>query len=207
MPVATTPVGVDIDAAGTTAWVTCALSHTLVPINLATGTAGTPVSLPNAPGAVALPSKPGVAWVLFPTSNGSVTFVGGTAGPLGRAIPVGNGPDVLLGTGSETSWVANSLNDTVQRLNVAGQTTGPAIAVAKAPSELKLTPDGDSLLVLSYGDGVHPGMLTKIDTATSKPGTPLSVGPSPGPLAVYDAPARSGTSRATWHARSPSSTS
>ncbi len=182
--VGTTPVGVDIDSAGTTAWIACALSHTLVPVNLATDKAGAPVPLTNAPGAVALPARPGVAWVLFPTSNGSITFVGGTQGPLGRAIPVGNAPDVLLGTGSETSWVANSLNDTVQRLNVAAQTAGPAISVAKAPSELKLTPDGRSLLVLSYGDGVRAGMLTKVDTATSKPGVPLSVGPSPGPLAV-----------------------
>ncbi len=182
--IGSTPTGVDIDATGTTAWIACALTHTLVPINLLTEKAGTPVALTNAPGDIALPSAPGVAWVLFPSSNGSVTFVGGTQGPLGRVIPVGNAPDVLLGTGSETSWVANSLNNTVQRLNVAGQTAGPAISVARSPDQLQLTPDGSSLLVLSYGDGLHAGTLTEINTSTSKPGAPLSVGPAPGPMAV-----------------------
>jgi YVTN family beta-propeller protein len=182
--VGTTPTAVDIDAAGTTAWVACGLSHTLVPINLVTNKAGAPVSLQNVPGALALPAKSGAAWVLFPSSNGNVTFVGGTVGPIGRAIPVGNDPNVLLGTGSESSWVANSLNDTVQRLNVAGQTSGPAIPVARAPNQLSLTPDGSALLVLSYEDGVHAGMLTKINTSTSKPKTGLSVGPAPGPMVV-----------------------
>lgn len=184
VPVGATPTDLDIDTTGTTAWVVSALAHTLVPIDLVTGKAGAPVSLRNAPGDVALPSAPGVAWVLFPSSNGSVSFLGGTVGPLGRQIPVGNAPDVLVGTGSELSWVANSLNDTVQRLNIAGQTAGPAIAVARAPNALKLTPDGGSLLVLSYGDGLHAGMLTEINTSTSKPGAALSVGPAPGALTV-----------------------
>ncbi|HEY6470928.1 MAG TPA: hypothetical protein VI434_14305 [Candidatus Dormibacteraeota bacterium] len=184
VPIGATPTDLDIDATGTTAWVACGLAHTLVPIALATGKAGAPVSLSNAPGDLALPSTPGVAWVLFPSSNGSVSFLGGTVGPLGRQIPVGNDPNVLLGTGSESSWVANSLNNTVQRLNIAGQTAGPAISVSRAPSELKLTPDGSSLLVLSYGDGLHTGMLTEIRTSTSKPGAPLPVGPAPGGLTL-----------------------
>jgi hyaluronoglucosaminidase len=178
------PTGIDIGAAGTTAWVACALAHTLVPINLLTAKTGAPVPLPNAPGDLALPSTAGVAWVLFPSSNGSVSLLGGTVGPFGRQIPVGNAPSVLLGTGSESSWVANSLNDTVQRLNVSGRTAGAAISVARAPGQLELTPDGSSLLVLSYVDGVHAGMLTEINTSTSKAGTPLSVGPAPGPMAV-----------------------
>jgi YVTN family beta-propeller protein len=184
VPIGATPTDLDIDATGTTAWVASALAHTLVPIDLLTGKAGTPVSLSNAPGDLALPSAPGAAWVLYPSSNGSVSFLGGTVGPLGRPIPVGNAPDVLVGTGSESSWVANSLNNTVQRLNIAGQAAGRAISVARAPDELKLTPDGSSLLVVSYGDGLHPGMLTEINTSTSKPGVPLSVGPAPGPMAV-----------------------
>ena len=38
--------------------------------------------------------------------------------------------------------------------------------------------------MLSYGDGVHAGMLTEIKTSSSKPGAPLSVGPAPGPMAI-----------------------
>ena len=35
----------------------------------------------------------------------------------------------MIGTGSETSWVANTLTDTVQRINAAGQSAGPPIKV------------------------------------------------------------------------------
>jgi YVTN family beta-propeller protein len=182
--VGATPAGIVIDATGTTAWVACGLDHTLVPINLHTDTAGAALAMGNAPGDLTLPAASGVAWVLFPSSNGRITFLSGAEGPLQRSIRVGNGPNVLIGTGSETSWVANSLSNTVQRLNVAGQSVGRSIPVGRAPVDLKLTPDGKSLLVLGYGDGQHAGTLTRIDTATSKPGTPLSVGPAPGSLTI-----------------------
>jgi YVTN family beta-propeller protein len=178
------PTGVAIDATGTTAWVACAIAHTLVPVNLVTHRASAAVSLGNAPGGVAVPSAAGVAWVLFPSSNGSINFLSGTSGPLRRSIPVGNGPSALIGTGSETSWVANSMTSTVQQINVAGETAGPAILVSHSPVQLKLTSDGSTLLVLSYGDGTHAGALTAIDTATSELRKPLAVGPAPGPMTL-----------------------
>lgn len=182
--VGATPAGIVIDSTGTTAWVACGLDHTLVPVNLRTHTAGAALALGNSPGDLTLPAAAGEAWVLFPSSNGRITFLSGAEGPLQRSLRVGNGPDVLIGSGSETSWVANSLSNTVQRLNVAGQTVGRSIPVGRAPVDLKLTPDGKTLLVLGYGDGQHAGRLTAVDTATSKPGTPLSVGRAPGPLTV-----------------------
>lgn len=178
------PSGVDIDATGTTAWVACAIAHTLVPVNLVTRKASAAVALGNAPGGVAMPSAPGVAWVLFPSSNGSINFLSGMSGPLRRSIPVGNGPGALIGTGSETSWVANSMTSTVQQINVTSQSAGPAIPVSHSPVDLKLTSDGSRLLVLSYGDGTHAGALTAITTATSELSKPLAVGPAPGPLTL-----------------------
>ncbi len=187
VPVGVAPTGLDIDKAGTTAWVASATEHKLVPINLATNHAGSPISLDNAPGDLALPAAAGVAWVLFPSSNGTVNFLDGTAGPFDRSIHVGNGPDLLIGTGSETSWVANTLTNTVQRINAAGHSAGAPIPVFQTPSELTLTPDGSALLVLSYGDGVHPGELTSINTTTSKPSTPISVGAAPTNLTISPA--------------------
>ena len=119
------PTGLDIDVTGATAWVASGPSHKLVPVNLLTRKAGTAVSLGNAPGDLALPGTAGVAWVLYPSSSGSVNFLDGTAGPLGRPIHVGNGPELMIGTGSETSWVANGITGTVQRVNAAGQTCRP----------------------------------------------------------------------------------
>lgn len=187
VPVGVAPSGVGIDAAGTTAWVASALDRTLIPVNLQAFTAGAPVSMGNSPGDLVLPAGSGLAWVLFPSSDGALTLLEGAKGPLGRSIPIGNAPDVLVGSGSETSWVANSLTDTVQRLDVAGQTAGSAIKVFLAPTELKLTLDGLEVVVLSYGDGRHAGMLTEINTVTSKPSTPLNIGPGPGDLTMSPA--------------------
>ena len=55
VPVGATPTGLDIDKAGTTAWVASATEHKLVPINLLTNHAGSAISLGNAPG------RPGAA--------------------------------------------------------------------------------------------------------------------------------------------------
>jgi len=185
--VGASPNGLEIDAAGKTAWVASALDHKLVPVDLSTGHPGTALTLDNAPADLALPSADGSAWVLFPSSNGSVNFLDGSTGPLGRSIHVGNGPGLLVGTGSETSWVANTLSNTVQRINAAGQSAGPPIPVFEAPSDLKLTPDGSSLLVLSFGDGVHPGALTSINTTTSKASSPIAVGADPRNLTLSPA--------------------
>jgi YVTN family beta-propeller protein len=179
-----TPTGVDIDATGTTAWAACALAHTLIPVNLLTHQVGTPVALTNAPGDIALPAAAGVAWVVYPSSNGTINFLDGNTGPLERSIRVGNGPDLMIGTGSETSWVANSVTGTVQRIDASGQTAGRPITVPPDPIDLTLTPDGSSLLVLSYGDGHHSGELTSVNTRTSKVSTPLGVGPAPSNLTV-----------------------
>lgn len=184
IPVGASPTGLAIDATGTTAWVASALEHELVPVNLLTDHAGSVVSLDNAPGDLALPATAGVAWILYPSSNGSVNFLNGATGPVERSIHVGNGPNVLVGTGSETSWVANTLTNSVQRINAAAQTAGNPIAVPRAPTALKLTPDGSALLVLSYADGVHPGALTSINTTTSKLSTPLSIGADPRSLTL-----------------------
>ena len=182
--VGATPAAIAVDATGTTAWVACALDHTLVPVDLRAHKAGVPVAMGNTPGDLTLPAASGVAWVLFPSSNGRINFLNGTEGPPQRSIPVGNGPDALIGTGSETSWVANSLTNTVQRIDVAAQTAGRSIPVPRAPVELKMTADGRSLLVLGYGDGQHAGTLTAINTRTSAPSPPIAVGPAPGPIAL-----------------------
>jgi DNA-binding beta-propeller fold protein YncE len=187
VPLGVTPTGMDIDATGTTAWVASAPDHKLVPVDLVTNKAGTPVTLANAPGDLALPAAAGVAWVLYPSSNGSVNFLEGTTGPLGRSIEVGNGPELMIGTGSETSWVANSITGTVQRINAAGRSAGPPINGFESPSDIKLTPDGSLLLVLSYGDGVHSGVLTSINTATSKRSTPINVGVAPSSMTLSPA--------------------
>jgi YVTN family beta-propeller protein len=103
---------------------------------------------------------------------------------LGRALHVGNDSGVLIASDSTTAWAANTLSDTVQHLDMSGETSGPPIHVARAPNDLALTQDHRTLLVLSFGDGTHAGSLTAINTGTSRAGPPLSVGVTPGGLTL-----------------------
>lgn len=187
-PVATVAVGAGpvratLSADGATAWVACALDRTLVPVNLRTRTAGAPVSLSSAPSDISLP-KGGGAWVLFASSAGSVSLVDGGSGRDAGSMPVGNEPTLLIAHDSSSAWVANSLSDTVQRLDLSTRRAGDPIHVSRTPNELALTPDHRTLLVLSFGDGTHAGFLTAVDTASSQAGTALSVGVAPSSLTL-----------------------
>jgi YVTN family beta-propeller protein len=185
--VATVPVGagpqrVDFSGDGSTAWIVCALDRSLVPIDLRTDHAGTPIALANAPDDLVIPKGSSQAWVLFPSSAGNVTFLSGNK--LGHPTQVGNSPGLLIAHDSTSAWVANSLSDTVQRVDMSGGASGTPIHVARLPGELALTRDQKTLLVLSFGDGSHPGFLTPIDTTSSKPGNPLDVGVAPASLTL-----------------------
>jgi YVTN family beta-propeller protein len=183
IPVGSGPAQVRIAPDGLTAWVACVLDRTLVPIDLTTHTSGKAVALADAPSDLSLIASGRAAWVLFTSSAGNITEL--TAGnSLGRAMPVGSDPNLLIAHDSATGWVANAFSDSVQRLDLGGQSIGAPVGVAALPSELKLTPDGRALFVLSFGDGTHPGFLTSVDTASSRPSRPLPVGTAPTSLTV-----------------------
>lgn len=188
IPVGAGPGRAAISSDGTTAWVACSLDQTLVPVNLRARTSGAPMPLNNAPSDLSLP-RSGGAWVLFSSSPGTVAFLNGLNSSGGGAASVGNQPNMLIAHDSSTAWVANGLSDTVQHIDLAGRTAGDPVRVPGTPEDLALTPDHRTLLVLSFGDGTHPGFLTAIDTATSKPGLPLPVGAAPSSLTL----ARDGT--------------
>jgi YVTN family beta-propeller protein len=91
---------------------------------------------------------------------------------------------LFIAHGSTSAWVANSLSDTVQRVDMSGGSSASPIRVARLPEDLALTRDQKTLLVLSFGDGSHPGFLTAIDTTSSKASTPLDVGVAPSSLTL-----------------------
>lgn len=181
VPVGAGPDHAAITADGATAWIACSLDQSLVPVNLRARTAGAPLPLNNAPSDMSLP-KSGGAWVLFPSSPGTVTFLNGLAGGGTAAAAVGNQPDMLIARDSSTAWVANSLSNTVQHLDLSARSSGDPIHVLGTPEELALTPDHRTLLVLSFGDGTHPGFLTAIDTVSSAQSSGIPVGAAPSSL-------------------------
>ncbi len=182
VPVGAEPQGVEITPDGHTAWVACVLDRTLVPVDLTALHAGKPVTLGNAPTDLSL-SSAAEGWALFPSSPGDVTFLRGDS-TLGEAIRVGNGPNLVIAHDGRDAWIANGLSDTVQRIDLANQTAGPAIHVPQDPTQALLTPDGRTLLVLSFGNGAQTGSLTAINTATSSASPPLAVGAAPSSLTL-----------------------
>jgi YVTN family beta-propeller protein len=182
VPVGAGPDHAAITADGATAWIACSLDQTLVPVNLGARTAGAPLPLNNAPSDMSLP-KSGGAWVLFASSPGTVTLLNGLASGSSVAA-VGNQPTMLIARDSSTAWVANSLSNSVQHVDLSGRSAGDPIHVAGTPEELALTPDHRTLLVLSFGDGTHPGFLTAIDTVSSKASFGIPVGAAPSSLTL-----------------------
>jgi YVTN family beta-propeller protein len=182
VPVGAGPDHAAISADGAIAWIACSLDQTLVPVNLRARTAGTATALHNAPSDLSLTKSS--AWVLFSSSAGTVTFLNGLASSGGAAAAVGNQPSMLIAHDSSTAWIANSLSNTVQHVDLAGRTAGDPIHVLGTPEELALTPDNKTLLVLSFGDGTHAGFLTAIDTASSKASAGIPVGPAPSSLTL-----------------------
>ena len=182
IPVGAGPIRADISADGASAWVVCSLDRTLVPIDLHNDRAGTPIRLSNAPADMAIPKGATAAWVLFSSSAGNVSFLAGHK--LGHPTQVGNDPGLLIAHDSRSAWALNALSDTVQRVDMSGGASGAPIHVSRLPTDLALTRDQKTLLVLSFGDGSHAGFLTAIDTASSKAGTPLDVGVGPSSLTL-----------------------
>ncbi|MDQ6856814.1 MAG: YncE family protein, partial [Candidatus Dormibacteraeota bacterium] len=125
----------------------------------------------------------GQAWVLFPTSAGHVNFLN-AQGTFGRPLGIGNQAGVIIASDSTTAWAVNTLSDSVQHVDMYGETVGAPIHVSRAPNQAVLTPDHHTLLVLSFGDGTQPGFLTGVDTRTSKASAPLAVGVAPSDLTL-----------------------
>jgi sugar lactone lactonase YvrE len=166
-----------------TAWVPCQLDKTLVPVSLTTYQIGQPLNLDKPPTAASTTSENG-AWVMFSSSNGTASVLDNSSRSFGSAIPVGNGPSMVISADAKTAWVANSLSDSVQQVDLVSGHSGTPIPVAKAPSEMALIQQNGRLLVLSFGDGSHSGFLTAIDGTSQANSAALQVGPSPSSLTV-----------------------
>ena len=83
-------------------------------------------------------------------------------GSSGRKIPVGNGPAAVI-AGPDGVWVANSSDNTVQRVDPRTEKADPAIAVGDGPDALAL--DGSTLWVANG----RSGTVSQIDTRTGQP--------------------------------------
>jgi YVTN family beta-propeller protein len=176
----TTPTG--LAATPATAYVANYDANTVTPIDLATGTAGTPIPGGNSPGAIAITPDGKTAYVADVYGN-TVTPIDLATGSAGTAIPAGNGPDAIAITpDGKTAYVANGKGsgNTVRPIDLATGSAGAPIQVGSDPDAIAITPDGKTAYVANlYGNTVTP-----IDLATGSAGPAIPVGNGPDAIAI-----------------------
>jgi len=184
----------------------------LVPIDVATGHPGKPISLGNAlplNAAVTANGKtvevlgtpdPGLEVGSPERDNWTLTPVDAASGKAGTPIklgahPAGQAGTVTIAPNGQTAEVliegSASTADVVVPVDLLTSTARAPIMVGHNATEVVFAPDGASAYVLQSGaSSAHnaPGSLIPIATATERVGRPITVGASPIALAIGAVP-------------------
>jgi serine/threonine-protein kinase len=169
-----------------TAYVTNYLGNTVTPIDVATGTAGSPITGVNNPGAIATAPDGKTAYVTSFFGD-AVTPIDLATGSVGTPIVVGNDPEAIAITpDGKTAYVVISPdngnsngNGAVTPIDLATGSVGHPIQVGNEPDAIAITRDGATAYVVNNGSGT----VTPIDLATGSAGTPIQVGNQPDAVA------------------------
>ncbi len=174
------PGGIAVSPDGSTLWVNADGNNddVLVPISLATGSAGTPVVLTNYPGAEGVAITPdGKTAYAVNYQNGVIpvalaTRSAGNAISLGSSSPEG----IAISPDGSTAWVTESAGGStgvgaVVPIALPGGTLGATITDTSisAPAGIEVAPDGKSVLVGNDGFSANGGgdnYVTIISTAS-----------------------------------------
>jgi serine/threonine-protein kinase len=166
-----------------TAYVTNYGDDTVTPIDVATGSAGTPIKGVNNPGPIATTPDGKTAYVANYDGK-TVTPIDLATGSVGTPIQVGNDPEAIAITpDGKTAYVVLSPdngNGTVTPIDLATGSVGTPIQVGNGPDAIAITPDGKTAFVVNNGSGT----VTPIDLATGSAGTPIQVGNQPDAIAI-----------------------
>jgi YVTN family beta-propeller protein len=165
-----------------TAYVTNEGADTVVPIDTATNTAGTPITGLLNPFAFAI------------TPNGESAYASDFVGPSVTPINLVTntaGTPITVGTHFEgvggiaitpdgtTAYVTEEGDNTVVPIDTANNTAGTPIPVA-SPVDIAMAPNGATAYVVDEGVAT----VTPIDTANNAAGTPISVSADPDAIAI-----------------------
>jgi len=162
------------------AYVTNSADGTVTPINTATNTAGTPITVGSDPDAVAITPNGATAYV-DNFNDGTVTPIHTASNTAGTPIHVGLGPwGIAITPNGATAYVTNQNSDTVTPINLAANSPGTPINVGSFPNGIAITPSGAT----AYVANANSGTVTPISTATNIPGPPIKVGNSPVDIAI-----------------------
>jgi YVTN family beta-propeller protein len=163
-----------------TAYVGNWATNTVTPINTATNTPGSPITVGSAPAGIAITPNGTTAYVAN-YGSGSVTPINTATNTAGSAITVGTNPwGIAITPDGKTAYVSNSGASTVTPITLATNTAGAPITVGSAPVAVAIATDGKTAYVANYG----AGSITPINTATNTAGTPVAVGSKPIGIAI-----------------------
>jgi YVTN family beta-propeller protein len=158
-----------------TAYVTNENSSSVTPINTATNSAGTPITVGSDPVGVAITPNGKTAYVTL-IGSGTVVPINISAGTAGTPITVGGAPfGIAITPNGQTAYVGSNGTNTVTPINIATNTPGTPINVGQLPENIAITPNGQTAYVAS----VAAGTITPINIATNTAGTPIDIGGNP----------------------------
>jgi len=190
---------------GKTAYVADTMNGTVIPIDLATKAAGTPISVGSAssfPLSIAITPNGATAYVVN-AQDGSVVPIDLSTATAGTPITIGtNALYVAIAPSGATAYVtsndvmsgASCCEETVTPIDTASNTAGTPIVVGalnalRGPGSIAVTPDGATVWV-----GTISRTMTPISTATNTVGAAIkpclqqcqdfAITPDQGPIAT-----------------------
>ncbi len=191
------PQGIAITPDGKTAYVADAgaiiagqagsFGDEVTPIDLATGKAGKPIHVGNAPLAVAVTPDGSTVFVTNLNSE-SVTPINVAANQAEAAIAVAGGP-VAIAVGGQHAWVVNApatgkTGNNVQSISLTTDKAGTPITLENGAQGISITPDGTTAWVAC----LNADALVPIDLATGQAGAAIKLLGGPFAVTVADQP-------------------
>ena len=158
---------------GKTAYVADKASGNVVPIDLATNTAGTPIAVAGPNGLAVSPDSKTVYVTSGDTIVPITTANNATASPI--ALTANSSPAAIAITpDGKTAYVANESDDTVTPITLASKAVGTPIHLETGAGAvgIAITPDGKTAYVADSGTG----NVTPITLAGNTAGTPILAG-------------------------------
>lgn len=155
------------------------IGDTVTPINLVTDRALPPLTVGNAPIAIAISG--GTAFVANSGSE-SVSTIDLATRAVGAAIPVAGAPQSIAFSGTD-AWIAVSKTslpsaNSLTPINLVSQTAGTAVPVGLGPSAVAIE-DGTAWVVCSGANSIVP-----VDVAGAHPHARTAVAVAGGPYAI-----------------------
>jgi YVTN family beta-propeller protein len=174
------PSDVAISPDGKTAYVTG--GEELWPIDVATNTVGTPITVVPCPRSIAI-KRDGSSIYVVNFFSGDVSVVDAATKTELKKIPVGAafGANASAVTPDGTkAYVSTGAEETVTPIDLTTDTTGTPIEVGQSPQGIAVTPDGTRVYVTVQSTDA----IRRIDIATNTVSPPIGAGKFPDQIAT-----------------------